>query len=136
TECEERRGLEARRVLRLLGTRRLLRQCARHPDDLERAVTQVVSLLGVEGEDAVCQCRVVRQKRGDRAQTELLRGGKAMPAVRGQKAISTGVANPGAKKQPRWANRNRQWIGLGRGQFRLERRRFHARDRQRREDEW
>src|SRR5439155_26213917 len=110
TECDARRGLEARRVLRLLSTRRLLRQCARHPDDLERADTQVVSLRGVEGEDAVCQCRVVRQKRSDRAQTELLRGGKAMPAVRGPKAISTRDRDHRVKKQTRCANRDRQSI--------------------------
>src|SRR4029077_4340176 len=81
-ECEEDWRLEARGVLRLLRTRRLLRELARHAYDLERAVAEVVRLLGVEREDPVRERRVVGQKRGDGAQPELSRGGEAMSPIR------------------------------------------------------
>src|SRR5437867_2265072 len=134
-EGQERGRLEARRVLRLFRARRLLRERARHANDLERAIAQVVRLLGVEREDPVRERRVIRQQSGDRAQPELPRGREAMASVRGPEAVGARDRDDWVQEQARRADRDREPVRVSPREVALERRRLNARNRKRREDE-
>ena len=87
-------------------------------------------LLGVEREDSVRESRIVGQERGDRAQSELLRGCQAVASVRGPEPIAARDRDHRVQEQARRTDRRREAVRVSTREVALEGRRLDARDRE------
>ena len=78
---QEDRRIESDSMLGLLRARLLFGQLARHPNHFEAPVTEVVRLLGVQGQDAEGELFVRHEEGGNRAHPEPSRSLQPVPPV-------------------------------------------------------
>ena len=136
-EREQLRRLELGRELRLPRLRRRARARLRAMRiDLETAVLEVVRLLGVEREDAVRERLIRRDQSGDLTQSEELRRGQAMAAVRRpQPAVLAAHDDQRIEERAGLVDAIGQAAGVRGREVALERRRLNGCEGQRRQQE-
>jgi len=100
---------------RFLSRRFALCQAARHADDFEALVLEVVRLFGVQREDPIGQALIRGNQCRNLLQPEHLGSGKAVPAIGSPElAALPQHDDQGVKKRTRGLDRNRQSFGMGR----------------------
>ncbi len=112
----------------------LLREAARHANDFQAPVLEVVRLLGVQRENAIRERLVGRDERSDLLQAKHFRCREPMPPVRRpQPALFTAHDDQRVEKRSGLIDLGGQPLHVGGRQIALKRRGLHGRERNRRE---